>query len=99
MANGSKTKGPEIGLRQAKRLSELGPQERLDFISQGLPLILKSARKFREAAEAIRNSHGREAAVLEGFALEEAAKILILMDAVRCPQKLVSSKPLPTLPQ
>jgi hypothetical protein len=30
--------------------------------------------------------------VLEGFANEEAAKILILMDAARCPPKLVSSK-------
>lgn len=34
----------------------------------------------------------REAEVLEGFAKEEAAKILILMDAVRCPVKLLPSK-------
>jgi hypothetical protein len=30
--------------------------------------------------------------VLKGFAEEEAAKILILVDAVRCPPKLISSK-------
>jgi hypothetical protein len=40
----------------------------------------------------LRQSYGREAKVLEGFAKEEAAKILILMDAVRCPPKLVASK-------
>lgn len=34
----------------------------------------------------------REAEVLEGFAKEEAAKILVLMDAVRCPAKLLPSK-------
>ena len=32
----------------------------------------------------------REAEVLRGYAVEEAAKVLILMDAVRCPKKLVS---------
>lgn len=30
--------------------------------------------------------------MLKGFAEEEAAKILILMDAVRCPKELISSK-------
>ncbi|OAF16927.1 hypothetical protein [Bradyrhizobium neotropicale] len=43
-------------------------------------------------SEQLRQSHGREAKVLEGFAKEEAAKILILMDAVRCPPKLIASK-------
>jgi hypothetical protein len=88
----NKPKGPEIGLRQAKRLSELNPRERLEFIARGLPLILRSAAKFREAGDVIRENFGREAAVLDGFATEEAAKILILMDAVRCPPKLISSK-------
>ncbi len=32
----------------------------------------------------------READVLEGFAREEAAKILILLDVVRCPEKLLA---------
>jgi hypothetical protein len=30
--------------------------------------------------------------VLQGYAEEEAAKILILMDAVRCPPKLLQEK-------
>ena len=30
--------------------------------------------------------------MLEGYAKEEAAKILILVDAVRCPPKLIASK-------
>jgi hypothetical protein len=93
MANAqNKPKGPEVGLRQAKRLSELNPRERLEFIARGLPLILRSAEKFREAGDVIRDNFGREAAVLDGFATEEAAKILILIDAVRCPPKLISSK-------
>lgn len=93
MANArNKPKGPEIGLRQAKRLGQLNPRERLEFIARGLPLILRSAKKFREAGDVIRDNFGREAAVLDGFATEEAAKILILVDAVRCPPKLISSK-------
>ena len=52
MANArNKPKGPEIGLRQAKRLGQLNPRERLEFIARGLPLILRSAKKFREAGD------------------------------------------------
>ncbi|UQE03146.1 hypothetical protein JEY30_37700 [Bradyrhizobium japonicum] len=56
-----------------------------------MPIILRSAESFWQASEQLR-SHGREAAVLEGYAKEEAAKVLILMDAVRCPPKLIASK-------
>lgn len=40
----------------------------------------------------LRASNGRESAILEGVATEETVKILILVDAVRCPAKLVPSK-------
>ena len=65
--------------------------ERLAFISEGLPIILESARGFWIAAEHLQQ-RPREANVLEGFAEEEAAKILILMDIVRCPANLVASR-------
>jgi hypothetical protein len=84
-------KGPNIGLRQARRLCQLPERKRLPFIAEGLPVILDSARGFWKAAQPLQD-HPREAKVLEGFAEEEAAKILILMDAVRCPPKLIASK-------
>lgn len=86
-----KGKGPDIGLHQAKRLCQLPEQDRLAFIAEGLPIILDSAQGFWKASQQL-NAHPREAKVLEGFAEEEAAKILILIDAVRCPPKLLSSK-------
>jgi hypothetical protein len=78
-----KPKGPEIGLRQAKRLCQLNHRRRLEFLAAGLPIILQSVQGFWQSSQQLRESHGREAKVLEGFAKEEAAKILILMDAVR----------------
>lgn len=91
-AGSKKTRGPEIGLHQAKRLCQLDARRRLEFIAEGLPVILRSAQGFWQSSQQLRKSHGREAKVLEGFANEEAAKILILMDAVRCPPKLIASK-------
>lgn len=85
-------KGPEIGLRQAKRLCQLSHSQRLEFLAEALPIILRSAQGFWQSSEQLRQSHRREAKVLEGFAKEEAAKILILIDAVRCPPKLIASK-------
>lgn len=65
--------------------------KRLDFIAEGLPIILDSAQGFWLAAEQLKD-HPREARVLQGYAAEEAAKILIVMDAVRCPPKLVAHR-------
>lgn len=90
-AKTAKVRGPDIGLHQAKRLCQLPEKERLIFIAEGLPIILDSAQGFWTASQQL-GEHPREAKVLRGFAEEEAAKILILMDAVRCPPKLISSK-------
>ena len=81
-----------IGLRRAKLLCQMPTKERLDFIAEGLPVILESARGFWRASEKLADDNPREADVLERFAEEEAAKILILIDAVRCPAKLISEK-------
>jgi hypothetical protein len=86
-----KPKEPKIGLRQATRLCQLPAPERLSLIADGLPIILKSAEGLWEAALQ-HPAHSRAGTILEGFAEEEAAKILILFDVVRCPPKLVASK-------
>ena len=78
-------------LKQAKILCGMGTTERLDFIAKGLPIILESARGFWSASGRLAGKP-READVLQGFAEEEAAKILILMDVVRCPPKLISRR-------
>jgi len=81
----------EIGLRQARLLCQMAAAERLAFIAEGLPIILASARGFWEASRQL-SDRPREANVLEGFATEDAARILILMDAVRCPPKILPSR-------
>ena len=80
-----------IGVGQAKVLCQMSHNERLRFISDGLPVILQSAQGYWQASHKLKK-HPREASVLLGNATEEAAKILILMDAIRCPDKIVSSK-------
>lgn len=79
------------GNRQAHALCTMSYSARLDFIAEGLPNILKSAQGFWNASRQL-NRSPREARVLVGFAEEEAAKTLILLDIVRCPPVQVSSR-------
>jgi len=65
--------------------------QQLGFIAQGLPVILSSAKGFWQAVGKLPD-HVREALVLERHAEEEAAKVLILMDMVRCPAHLLPSR-------
>jgi len=81
----------QIGLQQARRLAQMKYNERLDFIADGLPVVLKSANGFLSASKSLR-IHDREAEVLRNFAEEEAGKALILLDMVRCPPKHIASK-------
>ena len=78
-----------IGLKQAKVLCQLPHQKRLTFFAKGLPIIQESADGYWKASLQLRG-FPREAEVLRGHAVEEAAKALILIDAARCPKKLVS---------
>lgn len=84
------TKVP-YGNRQARALCTMSYDARLDFIAEGMPIILKSAQGFWNASCQLEQSP-REANVLEGFAEEEAAKTLILLDIVRCPSAQVGSR-------
>lgn len=84
-------KVPKIGQRQASLLCQMSPTDRLTFMAEGLPVILASAQGFWSASVALA-AMPREAEVLEGFAKEEAAKILVLMDLLRCPQALINDR-------
>ena len=84
--------GKEVGLGQAKRLCKMPHDKRLEFIATGLPVILASAQSLWRASLRLGNEIPREAGVLKGIAVEESAKILILIDVVRCPKRCVSSR-------
>lgn len=84
-------KAPKIGLRQAQRLCQMPQAERLACIADGLPIILGSAQSFWQAARKL-DENLREAVVLANQAKEEAAKVLILMDIVRCPRPLLATR-------
>lgn len=81
----------DIGLRQARKLVQMPFDDRVKFIADGLPILLESARGLYDASKAIADM-SREASVLKGHAEEEAAKILILMDIMRCPRKLIAGR-------
>lgn len=85
------TKKLQIGQRQASRICQMSPANRIAFIAEGLPVIHASAMGFWAAAAEL-CERPREAEVLAGFAKEEAAKVLILLDIVRCPEKQVATK-------
>lgn len=86
----------KIGLKQAQRLAGLSQEKRLSFLAEGFPMIRDSAFSFMEAARVLENNT-REQGVLIGFAEEEAAKGLILMDIVRCPAELLHERMGPML--
>lgn len=80
-----------VGLGHAAVLCQMSAKDRLAFLAEGLPLILASAEGFQAGAEALRD-RPRETDVLEGFAAEEAAKVLILIDMQRCPKAVRSQQ-------
>jgi hypothetical protein len=64
-------------------------EDRLAFIAEGLPILLASSQGFQDAATHL-HDRPREEDVMVSFADEEAAKILILLDIVRCPPAQVN---------
>ena len=78
------TRSSDIGMRQVKSLVMVAPEERWTVLAEGLPALLKSAESLYAASRAIKDQD-RAREILEGHAEEEAAKILILLDFVRCP--------------
>ncbi|MCH7775912.1 MAG: hypothetical protein IH878_05140 [Gemmatimonadetes bacterium] len=84
-------KSDDIGMKRGRVLPNLPQPKQLDVIAEGLPILMKSAGDLLGASKALVEHH-RAATILEGHAMEEVAKILILIDIVRCPQKLRPSR-------
>lgn len=80
------TKVKQIGFKQAAQIANMSGPARLAFIAEGLPIIFESAKSLM-AASRLLEACPRERSILEGHASEECAKILILVDLVRCPPK------------
>jgi AbiV family abortive infection protein len=67
-------------------LLQLSPNDFLTSASEGLPLILSNAKRLcAEALLASQAGANRGACILQAFAEEEAAKGLLIFDALRCP--------------
>jgi hypothetical protein len=73
--------------RKVATLGSMPGAERLRLIAEGLPVLLASAQELADAEKQLPREHQRARAILISQAEEEAAKILILLDAVRCPPK------------
>lgn len=72
-------------------LAQLSDAALYETLSEGLPLIVENATSLEESARRLyRDGDLRASQVMRGYAEEEAAKTLILLDYVRCPRK---SKP------
>ena len=63
------------------------PEKRLfEEIAEGIPLIVQNAENLDEVANRLSVAgEYRASEIIRGFAEEEAAKVLILLDVVRCP--------------
>jgi AbiV family abortive infection protein len=67
---------------------QLRKEEFFPAVSKGLELVYENSTKLWESAFELQNQdHLRGFKILEAFAREEAAKYLILLDAIRCPKK------------
>lgn len=80
-------KAGDIGMKQLRTLSNLPMAKRLDLIAEGLSILRRSAEELFEARNKVDRT-SRVGQILLGHATEEAAKILILLDYVRCPSAL-----------
>ncbi len=73
-------------------LTNLPRQDMFSEIAAGLPLILESAVELASAADALQADHARSKEILTLHAEEEAAKAFMLLDLVRCPERLSSDR-------
>lgn len=80
-----------IGLKQSRILCGMQYNKRVKFIGEGLPIVLESACGFWKASQQLVDLD-REATVLRDHAVEEAGKLLILLDIARCPKKAIATR-------
>src|SRR3989338_5853821 len=78
--------------RAIKELAKLGDDKLFPELSRGMVLCIEnSERLFLQSEELGKLRHSQGYQILRNLAEEEASKVLILLDAVRCPRpKLVS---------
>jgi len=75
-------------IRAIADLCSLPRRDRLDVISEGLLCIIENSEAIESSARILaQHDSKRGYIVLHALAQEEAAKFLILLDAVRCPNK------------
>lgn len=80
-----------IGMKRAHALANLNAEKQFDLIAEGLPILMNSAGNLLKAAGSL-EEHPRSAAMLGRHAEEELAKVLILIDLVRCPNSQRASR-------
>ena len=74
--------------RAIRNLEQLPDTDLFETLSEGMSLIVDNATDFEETARRLyQNGEFRASEVMRGFAKEEAAKVLILIDYVRCPNE------------
>ena len=74
--------------RAILNLEQLSDGALFETLSEGMPLIVENATGLDETAQRLyRDGELRASEVMRGFAEEEAAKVLILIDYVRRPRK------------
>ncbi len=84
-------KSSDIGLRMGTLLCNMPAAKRKEFIAEGLPQIFESAASLVRTSQTL-EAAPREAEILAGHAEEECAKILILIDIMRCPPARIASR-------
>lgn len=84
-------KSSDIGLGKGALICNMPAPQRLDFIAEGLPVLFESAKSLAMASHAL-EAFPREAEILERQCSEECAKMLILLDLIRCPPKKVAGR-------
>ena len=84
-------KSSDIGLGKAALICNMPADKRLEFIAEGLPVLFESAKSLAMASRAL-EQFPREAEILERHCEEECAKVLILVDIIRCPRKTVAAR-------
>ena len=73
--------------RAILNLEQLSNIALYETLSEGMPLIVDNATSLDETARRLyRDGEFRASEVMRGFAEEEAAKVLMLIDYVRCPR-------------
>ena len=88
MSNQPDKKGNTPMTKAVADLSQFPEDRVFDELSDGIRHIVANATDLNEAARKLsRSEHDRVSNILRGMAEEEAAKVLILIDAIRCPSK------------